>query len=495
MIKLKSLFFALVIALIHPAFAEPGSGAATVAQAQVGRAALAARDFQTALRQLEQAYRQAPAPDLLYDLGQVARSQGRTAAAADLLRRYLEEVGADVDPQRKNEIERLLTTLAGLTGEVTVAGERGALLQVDDRLVGVLPLPLPLLLPAGLHHFRLEKGPRSFSIQLTVLAGRQAELRFTLTPGMALVKLTPEVLLWLTCGGGPPGFEARVTKVVREVLKKEHALLVQPPQMKSKAPTTPRLCHDAADCPEAAEQAAQRAAAQYVLTLQVTTTEQDVRLVASMHDATVGMPAARTEARCTACSEQKVELQIAALVERLLLDATTHARGTLQVAAVDQNTRGAEVKVDGRKVGTIPVEREIFTGSHHLRVERIGYLAFNEQVEVEEGKPTRMEVQLVRVPLPSKQPGRPLRAAGWVLAGVGLAATVVGATLWGLDGGVKQTCSSRNDAVCAEELDGLNSGLPFLVPGVVVLGIGGLLLGLDSRQDRVGARVITLATF
>lgn len=437
----------------------------SAALSQAAERALAAHDLPAALAELERAYARAPSTDLLYHLGLVAKEQGRLLAAADLLRRYLEEVGPPAPPDRRALIEALLARPRGLGNEVTVAGERGALLFVDDRLSGALPLALPLLLAPGPHRLRLERGPRKVETQISLPAGRTAEVRFTLSPAVAFLRLTHVVLLALTCPADRPGLQQRVQQAVAQGLAREHAILARPPTARRRP-----------SCPEAIlcyEQSARAVDAQLALELRVSPA---LRVAATLHDVATGTPAASASDDCAGCDEQALLQRLPPLVSRLLLDATTRGRGALQVTGTAAT--GAAVHVDGRVLGAIPFAREALAGRHQIHVAARGFYPVDEEVTVAEGQTARLALRL------RQMPPRPLRTAAWVVGAVGLAAVVTGAVLWGLDGRFSRTCADRDPSICTEVWDGLGSGLPVLVPGVVALGAAGVLLGLDARRAR-----------
>src|SRR5262249_25769596 len=104
-----------------------------------------------AAQALSAAYRLWPSPETLYQLGALALAEGRTIEAQDAMRRYLRDTQDDEASPQRQEAQRILQLLAPPSGEVNIVGERAALVLIDDRLLGVLPLPLPLLLPIGEH--------------------------------------------------------------------------------------------------------------------------------------------------------------------------------------------------------------------------------------------------------------------------------------------------------------------------------------------------------
>lgn len=143
-----------------------------------GQAALGAKDLAGARRALEQALRVSPSPEALFHLGRLAVAEGRLGPAQDLMRRFLQDTGGETDGPQQKEAQQVLTQPAGPLGEVAVLGARGALVLVDDRPVGALPLVLPLLLPMGTHRVTVELGAQRVEEQVRVLPGQLAEMRF-----------------------------------------------------------------------------------------------------------------------------------------------------------------------------------------------------------------------------------------------------------------------------------------------------------------------------
>ncbi len=76
--------------------------------------------------------------------------------------------------------------------------------------------------------------------------------------------------------------------------------------------------------------------------------------------------------------------------------ATTAAEGTLNVklpAAIS----GAVLSVDGKNVGTLPMELKVKPGEHTLTVKRPGYAAFVKKVQVVSGKTVNVDAKLSAV--------------------------------------------------------------------------------------------------
>ena len=159
-----------------------------------GLQALGDKDYSRAYAALSEAFRLQPSAEGLLHLGRLAAAEQRTLEAQDLLRRYL------LDPARKPDdaLQQLATSLlAGATppsGRAIVLADPGALVSVDERLVGVLPLPSPLLLSPGEHRLAIEYPNKRLGAQVTISAGRQFEVRFDRSTGTLLQSLMPAVL-------------------------------------------------------------------------------------------------------------------------------------------------------------------------------------------------------------------------------------------------------------------------------------------------------------
>ena len=76
-----------------------------------------------------------------------------------------------------------------------------------------------------------------------------------------------------------------------------------------------------------------------------------------------------------------------------LLLTTGPSKGTLSVRSM---TGGAKVSLDGAAVGTVPlILRGVTAGKHHVRVQRLGYLAQDEDVNIVAGKTAELEADLL----------------------------------------------------------------------------------------------------
>jgi hypothetical protein len=156
-----------------------------------GIAALSAGNLPTAEARLSEAYRLWPRPEVLYQLGRLALLSGRTLQAQDLFRRYLADPTRPTDEAATQFAEKQLTQPSKDAGSVSVLSEPGALVSVDGRVIGSLPLPLPLSLSPGSHTVALEFADKRLEAPVQVQIGRITELRMSRASGTVLVSVLP----------------------------------------------------------------------------------------------------------------------------------------------------------------------------------------------------------------------------------------------------------------------------------------------------------------
>lgn len=180
----------------RPPVASP-QAAAVQRWTEEGNKALQAGDLQLALGRFEQAYVSSPKPELLYALGRVAQAEGRGVAAADLYRRYLAAAGDDVSPSVRATLQQQIASVSAkepTTELEVISGDSEAVLRIDGRVAGILPLSAPLLITAGEHRFTVEKEGRKFQTSPQLLPpGQRAQLQLTLRSRYAVLTLPEEI--------------------------------------------------------------------------------------------------------------------------------------------------------------------------------------------------------------------------------------------------------------------------------------------------------------
>lgn len=465
-----------------------------------GREALGQKDLAGALKAFEDAYRYSPKPVLLYFLGKVAQEQQRSAAAFDLYRRYLEATVEDADPELRADALQLLQGPHEAGCEVTVQGDASALLSVDGRLAGTLPLASPLRLTAGAHQLLLEKGRRRVETQVTLAARRQAEVRFTLVPPLALLTLTPGVLLITQPSPLEPALAAAVRRAVSESAGQENAVLVTPETQADILARKPELlgCLEQLRCQE---QLAQQTSAQFVLRLTLggpapgsgveTTVVPPVssekgakkgetfQFSGELLDVDVGVISVRATQKCGDCNLKRGMQMLGEMVQEMLRQAGTRPRGTIKLTS---EPPGARVEVDGRDLGETPYLRDSFVGPHDVVVTKTGFAPHRLTATVEDGQTVELSATLMpdKPLLARRAPG--VRIAKWVLLSVGAVAVISGITLLALTG--SQNCTGSGASLsCGEPFDGRPAGIPLVSVGSLALGTSAFLFIYDARQS------------
>lgn len=456
-----------------------------------GVEALLGQRLDEALAIMESLYRQSPRPTLLYYLGKVALLQQRQVAAADLYRRFLKSAGEEAEPELRQEAQQFLSATPSGECEVTVQGEAGALLLADGHIVGVLPLDQPLQLSPGAHKLALEKGRRKVETQVTLSARRRAEVRFTLLPPLALLTLTPGVLLLTQTE--PKELEPALTPLLQSsmqtALAQQNAVLISSETQAELLQRAPNLsgCLGQLSCQE---RLGQMASAQFVLSLstkaeggasgqpfgQLGDKRGVFRFVAKLLDVDVGLVSVQATQSCADCNIKQALSQLEGTVQELLRQAVARPRGVL---VVESDPPGALVQLDGHTLGTTPYRREAFIGPHSVVIRKAGYTQHTANISISESGPTELRATLpISAPVVPPSP-RGKRIAKWTLLGAGAVLTVVGATLLGLNG--RQSCTG-SPSVCTT-FDGQAPGVPLLVFGVGALGASGVLFLLDRSSS------------
>lgn len=396
-----------------------------------------------ALTTFEDLYRQSPRPTLLYYLGKVAQGQGRGAAAFDLFRRFLKGSGEEIDADTRLEVQQFLAGISPPDCEVAVTGEAGALLSVDGRIAGTLPLDQSLALSPGPHRLLLAHGRRKVETQINLLARRRAEVRFTLVSALALLTLTPAVLLLpeLDPRAIEPSLSVPLQTALREMLAQQNAVLIAPEQQAELLQRNPDLlgCIEQTTCQE---KLAQLSHAQFVLRLHIKAESMAAgaapgapaatgfRFAAKLLDADVGQVSVQATQTCPDCNSRRAIAQISDVVQELFRQASSRPRGTLEI---DSDVPGALVQVDGRTLGTTPYRRDTFVGPHEILVSKTGHVPFTTNVQLGDGETVKVSAGLPQSTPPVQPYARARRIAKWSLLGGGVVATVLGATLLGIN--------------------------------------------------------------
>lgn len=481
--------------------------------------ARAERDWPTARRLLEESYRISASAEILFQLGLLSEAEGRVVEAQDLMRRYLTdptvEGAADAtappaqpgpaQPQPQPPIaaqgaieqaQRIINLPRQPSGEVSVQSERGTVVKVDDRVVGVLPLPLPLLLPVGAHTITLEVAagnPPKKTVK--VIDGRGLELRINASLGAVLVSQPPAVIPIVSLTGSLSTEMSRRLQLAAGQAVRRASLSVFSTEVALKSAAKLRSCLDRLECQVQLAKATQ---ADYVLLLDAevggtaATGTPTWKLHTELIDAAVGDSAASsTETATQSGSEQVLEVW-RKMLDGVLGQGSVRTHGTL---AVRTTPPGAIVRVGTRELGRAPLERPVFSGPVELSVRLPDFATERRTLTITENQTSTVELTLkprqFQTQIIYRQSPRPrwrlalggsAVGAGLLLSGFGISGLVVNGQCGAepLPGAL--ACQQRFDT----GTDGailLGVGLAATTAGVVLLALPGPRTELRVRQQ------------
>lgn len=464
------------------------------------------------LKKLEEAYRQAPNPEALFQLGLQAGAQGKTVEAQDFLRRYLADPLTESAAAGRAEAERVMALPRPPSGEVQILADQYGFVFVDGRLVGTLPLPLPLLVPVGPHVILVEMRDRTMHGKVKVPDGRGLEMRFSRATGAVVVTLPPAVILLTQYVGMPPAAETqrRLQQAVEQAIQKDRLAVFSKEVALARSPKL-RDCLPTLGCQA---QLATENEVDYALVMRIerpsaapappsgpgsvaaTAAEsappaapEAWSLQLGLVDAETADTAATATLSCPSCTGEQAAALLPAAVLKLLREGQGRPRGAL---AITSDPPGAGIKLGTRLLGTTPYTHPTFAGSYEVVLEKSEYQPARLQVEVKEGKQASLAVTLVAAeppPAPLLPPpvvmvrSRPrwrlisgglLLGAGVILIGFGSSALAVNGKCLADPIAPAVTCMDRFDT---SAVGGglLGAGVALTAGGAVLLALPGVL--------------------
>ena len=152
--------------------------------------------FEEALQRFKRAYELSPHYAVLFNIGQAYVILDEPLAAIGAFRRYLEQGGDNIEPARRQEVERLIAHERSKVFALEVSVEPdGATLHLNGEQYGQLPLSAPVLLEPGRYELRVEReGFRPVTTPVNAAAGGQKSLRFILEPARVPNEALPQVV-------------------------------------------------------------------------------------------------------------------------------------------------------------------------------------------------------------------------------------------------------------------------------------------------------------
>ena len=449
----------------------------------LGLQAMAGSDWPAATKQFEAGYRSSRRPEFLYQLARVAQATQQPIVAQDLFRRYLADPARLPDEEASKLAEAALTQRLAATGSVVVVADPGALVLVDDRVSGTLPLPLPLLLSAATHTIVVEYPNGKLSSPVLVPAERTSELRFSRSSGAVASLVLPAILLFSDVAGLSVGEQQALSDVVAQAAIAEQQSVVQPAAVLPRAPEL-ETCLNTDRC---RRQLAQRSEIPFFATLRAQV--QGVAPVQSwavqlrLTQAQIGPDAATAEVRCEGCTKEAAMAKLKAATGTMLSEGLTRPSGQLHLVVMPTSAQVRIGKTDPRPG---PVEEPLWTGSYEIEVFQPGYQKQVHTVTIADGQKADLNVVLLQEAapppagdVPTTRGKRPVwrLALGGALVGVGLAGVGVG--IGNL--AINNTCIGPQEGInCPDLYDTgapgaglLAAGAALLIPGIIILALPG----------------------
>ncbi|MFO0653716.1 MAG: PEGA domain-containing protein [Polyangia bacterium] len=469
--------------------------------------AITEQNWVDAQRLLTDAYLKFPGPQILFHLGVVAAKEGRLLDAHDLLRRYESDPASTPSQAMTAEIQRLLAKQRPPSGKVLVLGDDGAIVRVDGRVVGSLPLVQPLLVsPGESHTIALDFPEQQIPAQVTISAGRFAELRINRATRAVLLTVLPAFVVLSEYRDVPQpsmvkldeAIEAGVQGEKKSVLRREIALR-QAPELAS--------CLDQIDCQA---KLAEKTEVDGLIRLSVENTAArtggapSYKLTLQLLDPTVGAIAGQASRELP---PERATTAMTEMLSQIIGDAALRRRGLISVRS---NPDGAEVYAGERMLGKTPFQRAAWVGRYDLTFRKPGFAPESAQTEVTDGKTSELEVSLkpgVTLPPPPPpsrfdfvftphdfRPPRPFWR--WLTGGAAVAAGIVSLG-FGISG-VAAACGSA-DSPCGgaggqpKYYSNSNAlGSAFAALGAVLLVGGGAVIAFPEPVQQKDAYVLTI---
>lgn len=161
-------------------------------------------DYPAALVEFRRAYELSPAFQVLYNIGHVYRQLQNYAEALRWLEKYLQDGGRNLPQARADEVQREVDELRRRVAQLEVVCEvPGAMVFIDDELVGETPLGKQLRVSAGRRRLKVQKvGYNLFEQSFEVAGAETRSIRVQLVettsaaPASVLVTRGPEREPW-----------------------------------------------------------------------------------------------------------------------------------------------------------------------------------------------------------------------------------------------------------------------------------------------------------
>ncbi len=398
---------------------------------------------------LETAYQLSPSPLLLYNLGQLYRRQGQLAVAADLLGRFLATAEDELTSERRSKAETALSEWTGASAQLDLRGPAGAMVIVDGRLHGSLPLQTPLVLTPGSHTVVLESGYRT----------TEQTVKLRSTENRLLTMTIPEATLLLPDESAMSSTPLLLT-VARRAAEESGRIVIPDRDRELLLQSAPDYgnCDGSLLC---MRRVGRMLGAQSVISLKRISPGRWAGRLLDTEDSAL---TSATSEDCTGCDTD--DRAIRRVVQKLL-DRQHSPRGEAQV----DTQSGATLWMDGFELGSAPQKLRLVEGNYKLEARL---------------SPTRRLAATLRVPIDTSLTLRfvdPPRLRSRTRLVIGTTLLAAGAALIGVGIGVWADASRPpppHEGVDARP-PGFIAGPVLLVGGATSAIAGGLMVGLRSR--------------
>ena len=218
--------------------------------------------------------------------------------------------------------------------------------------------------------------------------------------------------------------------------------------------------------------------ARFLVRTKIAVEERNYAVAIDIVDGNDGSIAASSSEGCQLCGLAEVgdlvTKQAAALRQKIDMLALEPA-----VVAITSDPARVTIFIDGKEVGTTPLERELTPGEHEAKARKPGYLDQTRTLNVVQGVRETLRFDLLPEAA-EEEPGadaRPRRRwkvpVGWTLLGVGVAGVAAGATFLAIDENPYEARCSGPDV---DALGNCRQRYNTLVHGAVLTATGGALL-------------------
>lgn len=365
--------------------------------------------------------------------------------------------------------------------DVVVNGPQGALLLMDGQAKGTLPLQVNLSVPSGSHRFRLQLGKQAAeSDPLSFQGSGQAELNLTLSGRtlVATLRIT-DGLLWLR----DPSVESvrsTLADAVAQTARRLHSVLISGEREALYLARQKDLRQCFEECASNASLIPEGQVS-YALSLRVENGTPDVSASCLVRTALLDLRtrevSARAEEQATPCRANELSVIAAKLTAQLLQDTLARPRGMIQVTSAPA---GAQVRLDGRLIGTTPLQQEVFFGTRVLDISQARYITQQQSVSIQSGETTTTHIALVRTPdAPLPRPKWRI-ITGSVLLGAGLLMVGFGGSALSYQG--KCQDESMSAETCSPYYETKSIGLGLMGVGSVLTLGGVLTIAIPSKN-------------